>query len=60
MKSGGLAHLVHQIFQRTGLPPDEFWAKPRGAQLFMLASTQIVLEEERQREKALDTLRQGR
>jgi len=57
---GGLAHLVHQIFQRTGLPPDEFWAKPRGSQLFMLASTQIVLEEERQRDKSIEALTRRR
>jgi len=43
--------LVHEIFQRTGLPPDEFWAKPDGARRFMLASMALKLEEEAKQAK---------
>lgn len=39
-----MAYLIHEIFQRTGLPPDEFWAKSRGSQMLMLASMELVLK----------------
>jgi len=38
--------LIHHIFQRTGLTPDEFWAKSEGARKFMLASMLLQLEME--------------
>lgn len=40
--------LIHQIFQRCKLPPDEFWGKPEGTQKFMLASMMLELEVENQ------------
>lgn len=46
IKQGGQAALLHHIFQRTGVTPGEFWAKPRGEKLFMLASMEFQLEEE--------------
>jgi hypothetical protein len=36
--------LLHHIFQRTGITPDEFYKKPHGVQAFMLASMRIYLE----------------
>ncbi len=36
--------LLHHIFQTTGIPPDEFYAKPKWVQAFMLASMRITLE----------------
>jgi len=41
-----MAVLLHHIFQRTGIPPDEVMAKPRGVRDFMLASMMLVLEHE--------------
>lgn len=38
--------MLHQIFQRQGIPPDEVLAKPRGVQAFMFASTYLRVEEE--------------
>lgn len=36
--------LLHHIFQKTGITPDEFYEKPKGVQAFMLASMRIALE----------------
>ena len=44
MKAGGKTCLLHHIFQRTGITPDEFYKKPHGVQAFMLASMRIYLE----------------
>lgn len=41
-----MATLLHHIFQRMGIPPDEVWAKPPGVRAFMLASMRVQLEEE--------------
>lgn len=38
--------MLHVIFQRHGLPPDEVYNKPIGAQQFMYASMLLQLEEE--------------
>ncbi len=37
---------MHHIFQRIGLPPDEFMAKSPGVRAFMLASMRVQLEAE--------------
>lgn len=50
--------LIHQIFQRTGLTPDEFWAKPEGTRKFMLASMALQLEMEA--EQAKEVSKNGR
>lgn len=42
--AGGKACLLHHIFQRTGMTPDEFYAKTPGVQAFLLASMQITTE----------------
>lgn len=42
--AGGKAFLLHHIFQKTGIAPDEFYQKSLGVQKFMLASMQIALE----------------
>ena len=44
--------LLHHIFQRQGIPPDEFYAKPHKVRAFMLASmmAQLEAEEEQIRE----------
>ena len=41
-----MATLLHHIFQRMGIPPDEVMAKPPGVRVFMLASMRVQLEEE--------------
>lgn len=38
--------LLHQIFQRTGLTPDEIYAKPPGVRDFIFASMMVRLEED--------------
>ncbi|AEE95787.1 hypothetical protein [Mahella australiensis] len=43
--------LIHQIFQRTGITPDEFWGKPDGARKFMLASMMLQIESEEKQMK---------
>ncbi len=42
--AGGKACLLHHIFQKTGITPDEFYEKPKGVQIFMLQSMRITLE----------------
>ena len=46
-----MATLLHHIFQRMGLPPDEVMAKPPGVRAFMLASMRVQLEAEGDNEK---------
>lgn len=41
-----MPYLVHEIFQRHHIPPDEFYAKPYEARLVMLASMLVRLEDE--------------
>jgi len=41
-----MATLLHHIFQRMGIPPDEVMAKPPGVRAFMLTSMRVQLEEE--------------
>ena len=36
--------MLHQIFQRQGIPPDEVMAKPSGVRAFMFASMIVRLE----------------
>lgn len=48
---------MHQVFQRTGLPPDEFMRKPRGVRAFMLASMIVQIEAEAERARTLSQLR---
>ncbi len=38
--------LLHQIFQRTGITPDEFYLKPLWVQKFMLESMKITIKSE--------------
>ena len=37
---------MHHIFQRQGIPPDEFYAKPYKVRAFMLVSMRVQLEAE--------------
>ncbi|MBD2867740.1 hypothetical protein IDH41_04055 [Paenibacillus sp. IB182493] len=46
MKAGGEAFLVHLIFQRHHIPPDETYNKDEGTKRFMYASMMLQLEEE--------------
>lgn len=41
--------MLHQIFQRCHIPPDEVMNKPRGVRAFMLASMMVTLEAEEKR-----------
>jgi len=36
--------LLHHIFQKTGITPDEFYEKPPGVRAFLLASMMVALE----------------
>ncbi len=36
--------LLHHIFQKTGITPDEFYQKPAWVQSFMLQSMRIALK----------------
>lgn len=36
--------MLHHIFQRTGITPDEFYQKPRKIQIFMLKSMELYLQ----------------
>ena len=44
--AGGRGALLHQIFQRTGVAPDEVIAKPRLARTFIFKSMEVQLEAE--------------
>jgi len=39
--------LLHQIFQRQGIPPDEVMRKPSGVRAFMFASMIVRLENDK-------------
>lgn len=43
--------LLHHIFQRTGITPDEFYLKPLWVQKFMLESMKITIKSEKPEEK---------
>lgn len=45
--AGGKSTLLHIIFQRHHIAPDDFMAKPSGVKAFMLSSMKIQLEAER-------------
>ena len=45
-----MATVLHHIFQKTGLTPDEVMAKPPGVRAFMFASTRIAIEHNHQPE----------
>ncbi|MFK4473682.1 hypothetical protein ABH897_003413 [Paenibacillus sp. RC73] len=38
--------MLHEIFQRHGIPPDEVYAKERRHRMFMYASMMLQLERE--------------
>jgi len=38
--------LLHHIFQRQGIPPDEFYTKDYKTRTFMLVSMMVQLEDE--------------
>jgi len=46
--------LLHHIFQRQGIPPDEFYAKPYKVRAFMLASMLLQLEAEDEQLKQIE------
>jgi len=46
--------LLHHIFQRQGIPPDEFYAKPHKVRDFMLASTIVQLEAEEEQVREME------
>ena len=45
--AGGKSTLLHVIFQRHHIPPDDFMAKAPGVRAFILASMMIQLKAER-------------
>lgn len=46
--------MLHHIFQRLGIPPDEFYAKPYKVRAFMLASMLVQLEAEKEQVEQLE------
>jgi hypothetical protein len=46
--------LLHEIFQRHGIPPDEVYNKPFRVRKFMYASMELVLEAEEKERKRLE------
>lgn len=44
--AGGTFTLLHRIFQKTGMTPDEFCAKPKWVQDFIKASEIIASKHE--------------
>ena len=51
--------MLHQMFQRLGITPDEFYAKPYKVRAFILASIQIQLEAEEEQRKELERRARG-
>jgi hypothetical protein len=43
--------MLHAIFQRHHIPPDEVYAKEPRHRAFMFASMELVFEEERKEQK---------
>jgi hypothetical protein len=43
IEAGGKTTLLHHIFQRLGITPDEFYAKSYKVRAFMLASMRVQL-----------------
>ncbi len=39
--------MLHHIFQRTGITPEEVYAKPPGVRAFMFASMMVRLENDK-------------
>lgn len=46
IRAGGKVTLLHQIFQRTGITPDEVYSKTPGVRAFMFASMMVRLEDD--------------
>ncbi|MFD2702790.1 hypothetical protein ACFSVM_20325 [Paenibacillus shunpengii] len=49
--------MLHAIFQRHHIPPDEVYSKDRRHQLFMFASMQLIFEEEEAEARRIDVER---
>jgi hypothetical protein len=53
--------VLHHLFQRLGITPDEFYRKPYKVRAFMLASMQVQIEaEEEERKERERRARDGR
>lgn len=59
--------MLHYIFQRTGMPPDEVMGKPRFIRTFILKSMEVQIEAEaeqaaaaRERQKAAQAAQKRR
>lgn len=46
--------MLHHIFQRQGIPPDEFYQKPYKVRAFMLASMMVQLEAEEEHVREIE------
>lgn len=44
--SGGEAAILHRIFQKHHIPPDELFAKKRKHKAFIYASEEIIMDAE--------------
>lgn len=51
--------MLHQIFQRLGITPDEFYAKPYKVRKFMLVSMQVQLEAEEEERREIERRMRG-
>ena len=45
---------MHHIFQRQGIPPDEFYRKPYKVRAFMLGSMMVQLEAEEEQVREIE------
>ncbi|WP_232696179.1 hypothetical protein [Brevibacillus daliensis] len=52
--------MLHRLFQLHHIPPDEVYAKDPRHRLFLYASELLVIEEEREQEKARKSRKGGR
>lgn len=50
---------MHHMFQRLGIAPDEFYAKPYKVRAFMLASMMVQLETEEEGRRELERRARG-
>lgn len=51
--------MLHIIFQRHHIPPDEFFEKPAGVQAFMLESMKAQLKAEHDRRNKTNETEEG-
>jgi hypothetical protein len=59
IEAGGKTTLLHHVFQRLGITPDEFYAKSYKVRAFMLASMRVQLEAEEEQMREMERRARG-